>query len=87
MSAVADIAEKTCKRCGEGWPADNEFFNLQKGGRDGLAAICRACKWDCDAVRRKPEPPRLFDPLAARELQGFFVRLIQKQEQHNLVKP
>lgn len=35
------MKEKRCYRCGEFWPADEEFFNRLSDGR--LHSYCRAC--------------------------------------------
>lgn len=35
--------EKRCMACGEYWPADHEFFNTMRSGRDGLTPRCIAC--------------------------------------------
>lgn len=35
--------EKRCARCGEYWPADEEFFAICKNNKGGLHSYCRAC--------------------------------------------
>jgi hypothetical protein len=35
------MKEKTCYRCKESWPADEEFYNRLSDGR--LHSYCRAC--------------------------------------------
>ena len=35
--------EKRCARCGEYWPADEEFFAACKNNKSGLHSYCRAC--------------------------------------------
>ncbi|MCE5242477.1 MAG: hypothetical protein ABFD98_15745 [Syntrophobacteraceae bacterium] len=38
---MSDSAEKRCARCGEPWPADEEFYYRLGDGR--LHSYCRAC--------------------------------------------
>ena len=35
--------EKRCARCGEYWPADEEFFAACRNNKSGLHSYCRAC--------------------------------------------
>jgi DNA-binding PadR family transcriptional regulator len=35
--------EKWCARCREWWPADREFFHLNRAQPGGLSVWCRAC--------------------------------------------
>ena len=44
--------EKFCKKCGEWWPADGEFFFRRARNPDGLDWACRAC------VAEKPSRTR-----------------------------
>ena len=34
---------KTCTKCGESKPNNNEYFNKNKAGKDGLNSICKQC--------------------------------------------
>ena len=36
--------EKTCTNCGETYPRTTEFFQRQKGRKDGLHTWCKKCK-------------------------------------------
>ena len=57
--AVTDLGtEIRCTRCGEFWPADEEFFYRHAGG---WHSYCKACylSHPCITARRaKPLPPR-----------------------------
>lgn len=50
----APPAEKTCTRCHDAWPADEEFFRLQPKPRqpNRLAPWCRACEKEYAASAR-----------------------------------
>jgi len=36
--------EKRCRKCGEYWPLDGEFWHIQKRGVGGFNSVCRACR-------------------------------------------
>lgn len=36
--------EKYCPRCGEWWPADDEFFDRDNTNKIGLQTYCKACR-------------------------------------------
>lgn len=38
-----DDDEKLCRKCGEWWPADREFFYVDASAPDGLFYCCKAC--------------------------------------------
>lgn len=44
--------EKLCRKCGEWWPRDHEFFFRKTETRDGWDNACRAC------VAEKPSRTR-----------------------------
>ena len=50
---MIDVREKLCKKCGEYWPADSEFFYSQADTPDGLSRNCKACYADTPSVMRK----------------------------------
>jgi hypothetical protein len=57
--------EKFCKKCGEWWPADGEFFFRRTRNPDGLDWTCRACYSEQPSVRRLRTgrgTPRLYSP-------------------------
>lgn len=51
--ALIGEREKTCRRCGEAWPADAEFFRPRAAGSPRMLAWCRACEAQQKADRRK----------------------------------
>lgn len=40
---ITAVPEKLCRKCGECWPADTEFFFRQASCPDGLGTMCKAC--------------------------------------------
>jgi hypothetical protein len=53
---VNDEREKKCTRCGEYWPADEEFFRmLHRYGSHSLASWCRACETEQKAEHRRQQ--------------------------------
>jgi hypothetical protein len=54
MNAVQELfTERICTKCGESWPADTEFFYIDKNKAGGLSNICKACFEDMPSVRAK----------------------------------
>ena len=45
--------EKLCTRCGEYWPADEEFFYRAKEKKDGLNPWCKCCYLEWKKTRPK----------------------------------
>ncbi|MDH1587982.1 hypothetical protein [Stutzerimonas stutzeri] len=43
LITIADVPEKLCRKCGDTWPADTEFFYRQAAKSDGLGSVCKAC--------------------------------------------
>lgn len=43
--------ERRCSKCGEYWPADDEFFHRC---RTGLASACKACTAESRKSRARP---------------------------------
>jgi hypothetical protein len=41
--------EKRCKKCGGVFPATPDFFNRNKGTKDGLISTCKTCSRKCNA--------------------------------------
>lgn len=50
---------KSCSRCQEYLPADQEFFPRETRRRDGLSPMCKAC-WS-EAAYKKRRRQRSFD--------------------------
>lgn len=50
--------EKACTRCGEFWPADEEFFRRRSPSCPRLAAWCRACEAEQKAESRAAQAER-----------------------------
>jgi len=50
---MASTSEKFCRRCGEWWPADDEFFFRNASNPDGLAYSCKACYFETPSVIRR----------------------------------
>lgn len=50
---TTDTLEKLCKRCGEHWPADAEFFYRVPARSDGLGSTCKACHYEMPSGQRK----------------------------------
>ena len=48
---VEEYAERRCVRCGEWWPADEEFFYRLSDGR--LHSYCRVCCTERKAELRR----------------------------------
>ncbi len=48
-----DTPEKLCKKCGEHWPADSEFFYRRASSEDGLSDICKACYAELPSVQKR----------------------------------
>lgn len=46
-------AEKTCTKCKEQLPADREFFYGDRGEKDGLRSICKACYHELPSIQRR----------------------------------
>lgn len=46
---------KTCTKCGEEFEATTEFFNKHKGGKFGLRAICKRCRFELEQTEEKRE--------------------------------
>ena len=44
--------EKLCKKCGEYWPADEEFF-FKGNDSDGLHSWCKACVINNKRIQRQ----------------------------------
>lgn len=78
-------AEKTCIRCGEDWPADNEFFHLAEDTNDGLSGRCKACRSAYDSRRNGTDTLRKRGQLT-EGLHSLFTQMIQKPEQATLIK-
>lgn len=56
MSAIGqpcDFPEQSCNKCGESWPADTEFFFVDKRKKLGLSHTCKACFEDLPSVKAK----------------------------------
>ena len=49
---MTEFTEKQCGACREFWPADAEFFYLNKFTADGLQYRCKAC---CSENRTKAQ--------------------------------
>lgn len=47
------MKQKLCKKCGEHWPADTEFFWSDKSAADGLYFCCKACYAELPSVARR----------------------------------
>lgn len=45
--------EKLCRKCGEYWPADLEFFYRQTSRPGGLSSNCKACLLETQAYKRR----------------------------------
>ena len=56
--------EKRCSKCGEWWPADNEFFPKRDGSRGGLYSWCKACCLERAKIKPRPHL-RLTSPWEA----------------------
>lgn len=63
------VSTKTCKSCGETYPATPKYFNRKKSGKYGLMGICRLCR----SKKRSPDS-RKHDGIKARMLapDGFI---------------
>jgi len=44
---------KTCKKCGQSFPATSEYFRVKKSLKSGLQNTCRSCGRVLDAIRRR----------------------------------
>ena len=47
---------KTCTKCGDTWPLDEQFYHRKSGSPDGFASHCKACVAEYKAARRCPIP-------------------------------
>jgi len=45
--------KKTCKKCGQSFPATKEYFYRDARNRDGLKTACRPCELQKDRERRR----------------------------------
>jgi hypothetical protein len=43
MPAQVSTNEKRCRKCGEFWPADTQFYSPDSSAKDGLHGQCKAC--------------------------------------------
>ncbi len=51
-----DVPMKRCNKCGEEYPATNEFFTRDKKWKDGLNSACKMCKRQADkSYQRSPD--------------------------------
>lgn len=51
-----DFPERCCSKCGEAWPADEEFFLREKRSPDGWSRMCKACYLELPSVARRRAP-------------------------------
>lgn len=47
--------QKTCGKCQEQYPADQEFFFRDKRSADGLRSICKACYYELPSVLNRKQ--------------------------------
>lgn len=80
MKAASVLNEKTCTRCGEDWPADQDFFHYDITKADKLSDDCHACRLS-GSNKRRGTAGRL-----TTELQGLFAALVQKNERPALAE-
>lgn len=46
--------EKRCSKCGDWWPADNEFFSYYNKSIGKLNSWCKACSLEYRLYKNKP---------------------------------
>lgn len=59
-AVIEEYTERRCVRCGEWWPADEEFFYRLSDGR--LHSYCKACCTERKAELRRGAPRRATRP-------------------------
>jgi len=64
--------DKTCRKCGDTFPATSEFFWSDKRQADGLRGICIACCWELPCMQRRAKE-------RAAKRNGRPVRAYQRQ--------
>ena len=53
--------EKQCSKCGDYYPADNEFFYSNRTNSDGLDCYCKACRQEI-RVKYQPNKTTILKP-------------------------
>lgn len=58
-----------CSRCGEDWPADEEFFYVKRrrGREPTLDSVCRACRADARVAKASTTEARLARYVAEQD--------------------
>lgn len=63
--------QQLCRTCGEWWPADREFFYLDRGRASGMETMCRAC-WAEYQANRRAGIHRPVSPTATEERRAIW---------------
>ncbi|WIX04481.1 hypothetical protein [Stutzerimonas balearica] len=75
LITIADVPEKLCRKCGDTWPADGEFFYRQAAKPDGLSDICKACYVELPSVIAR-------NRYKAGRISSDWERLFQEEVRH-----
>lgn len=75
LMTIADVPEKLCRKCGDTWPADTEFFYRQAAKSDGLGSVCKACYSETPSVTARNRNK-------AGRISSEWERLFQEEVRH-----
>ncbi|GKT22537.1 hypothetical protein [Acidovorax sp. SUPP3334] len=64
--------EKLCRKCGESWPADTEFFFGDPRGTGGLYHCCKACYYESYAPDRRRQVAPMTGPHQTDGIASFL---------------
>lgn len=75
LMTIADVPEKLCRKCGDTWPADTEFFYRQAAKSDRLGSVCKACYAETPSVTARNRNK-------AGRISSGWERLFQEEVRH-----